>query len=56
VKWVKQFEDSETSPGRTIRKELQDAFFVDAADWKHMVLTRWREVTRQAVVGLTRQG
>jgi hypothetical protein len=51
--WLQNFGDPDSSLGRRIRKELRDSFYVDADDWKEMVLERSREVIGQAVMGLS---
>ncbi len=50
--WLQRFGDENSSTGRNIKKELQDAFYVDADDWRKMVLNRSREVIGKAVSGL----
>ncbi|MGD9264828.1 MAG: M14 family metallopeptidase [Lysobacterales bacterium] len=50
--WLQHFGDFDSELGLKIRNELLDAFYVDADDWKEMVLKRARDVLAQAITGL----
>ena len=49
---LQRFGDRSSPLGKKIRQELQDAFYVDADDWKQMVLRRSGQVIAQAVSGM----
>jgi len=50
--WLQHYGDRFSPLGKRVRQELQDAFYVDADDWKRMVLRRSRQVIEQTVSGL----
>ena len=50
--WLQRYGEQSSMLGKQIRQELQDAFYVDADEWKQLVLGRSGQVISQAVSGL----
>jgi len=52
--WLHAHGDPASPQGQAIKRQIRDAFFGDADDWKGMVAAQSMLVCRQAVNGLTR--
>lgn len=52
--WLSTYGDPDSQIGRSIRKQMRDAFYGDADDWKGMVAVQSLLLCRQAIVGLAR--
>ncbi|MHA3794524.1 M14 family metallopeptidase [Sphingomonas sp. YL-JM2C] len=50
--WLTFFGDRETDEGRAIKAQLLDAFYPDDAEWRWSIVSRARQVARQAMAGL----
>lgn len=51
--WMQNHPDQAASQRESIRRQLRDVFYVDAADWKEQVFEQGREAAWQAVQGLS---
>ena len=51
--WLHAYGDPLSATGRLIKREIRDAFFGDADDWKGMIAGQSLLATRQALKGLT---
>jgi Protein of unknown function (DUF2817) len=51
--WLHQHpDDADAAQARQIKQQIKDAFYVDADDWKGMVISQARQAMFQAVDGL----
>jgi hypothetical protein len=50
--WLHSHGDMRSAQGQAIKKQIRDAFYGDADDWKGMVAGQSLHATRQALVGL----
>jgi hypothetical protein len=51
--WLHAHGDPESPPGLAIKRQIRDAYYGDADDWKGMVAAQSMLVCRQALAGLT---
>ncbi|MDX1402831.1 MAG: DUF2817 domain-containing protein, partial [Kiloniellales bacterium] len=50
--WLHHYGDLDSKKAAEIKREIRDAFYQDAADWKEMVWDRAVETQRLAIKGL----
>lgn len=51
--WLHLFGDTESAKGREIKRQIRDAFYQDADDWKAAIWNRAVETQKMALRGLT---
>ena len=50
--WLYLKGDLESEQGKAIKKQIRDAFYCDANDWKEMIWERGTSVVKMALKGL----